>query len=103
MALVFFVYPLAIYLSLCLLPRARAGLGILLAAAALGLVWVTSDPAADDGYARLLVMIGAVPVALAALAQGVRRMIPEGAPGWVWPAVAVGLALSALSVFIMLL
>lgn len=103
MALVFFVYPLAIYASLCLLPRARAGVGIVLAAAALALVWLTNDPGADDGFTRFLVMIGAVPVALAALAQGVRRMIPEGAAGWIWPALAVGLALSALAVFLMLL
>lgn len=103
MALVFFVYPLAIYLSLCLLPRERAGVGLLLAAAALGLVWVTNDPASDDGYTRLLVTIGAVPVVLAAVAQGVRRLIPRDAPGWIWPALAVGLALTALSVFIMML
>lgn len=103
MALVFFLYPLAIYASLCLLPPARAGVGIGLAAAALALVWLTNDGAADDGFARLLVMIGAVPVALAALAQGLRRMIPEGAAGWVWPALAVGLALSALAAFLMLL
>ncbi len=103
MALVFIIYPLAIYVSLCLLPRARARLGIGLAAAALALVWVTNGGAADEGFARFLVMIGAVPVALAALAQGLRRMIPEGAAGWVWPALAVGLALSALAVFLMLL
>ncbi|PLL11769.1 hypothetical protein C0V75_12705 [Tabrizicola sp. TH137] len=103
MALVFIVYPLAIYLSLCLLPKARAGVGILLAAAALALVWFTSDPAADDGYARFLVMVGVVPVVTAALAQGLRRLIPEGAPVWVWPVLAVGLALSALSIFFMLL
>ncbi len=103
MALIFFIYPLAIYVSLCLLPRARARLGIGLAAAALALVWVTNGGAADEGFARLLVMIGAVPVALAALAQGLRRMIPADAAGWVWPALAVGLALSALAVFLMLL
>ena len=103
MALVFFIYPLAIYVSLCLLPKARAGVGIGLAAAALALVWMTNGGAADEGFARLLVMIGAVPVALAALAQGLRRMIPEGAAGWIWPALAVGLALSALSIFLMLL
>lgn len=103
MALVFFLYPLAIYVSLCLLPLARARLGIGLAAAALALVWLTNGGATDDGFARLLVMIGAVPVALAALAQGMRRMIPAGAAGWVWPALAVGLALSALAIFLMLL
>lgn len=103
MALVFLAYPLAIYVSLCLLPKGRSGLGIGLAAAALVLVWLTNDPGADDGFTRFLVMIGAVPVALAALAQGLRRMIPEGAAGWIWPALAVGLALSALSIFLLLL
>lgn len=103
MALVFFIYPLAIYVSLCLLPPARARLGIGLAAAALALVWVTNGGAADEGFAQFLVMIGAVPVALAALAQGMRRMIPEGAAGWVWPALAMGWALSALAIFLMLL
>lgn len=103
MALIFIAFPLAVYVSLCLLPVARAGVGIGLAAAALALVWVTNDPGADEGFARLMVTVGAVPVVLAALAQGVRRMLPVGVAGWVWPALVAGLALSAVAVLIMLL
>jgi hypothetical protein len=103
MALVFRVYPLVLYVSLCALPRARAGMGVALAAAALAVVWLTSDPATDDGFTRLLVMIGSVPVVLAALAQGLRRLLPQDAPGWVWPALVAGLGLSAFLIFFMLL
>lgn len=103
MALVFIAYPLAIYLSLCLLPRGRASVGILLAAAALGLVWFTNDPSTDDGFARLLVTIGVFPVALAALAQGLRGMIPATSPAWLWPALVAGIGLSGVVVFFMLL
>jgi hypothetical protein len=102
MALIFIAYPLAIYISLCLLPKSRSSVGIFLAAAALGLVWVMNDPAQDEGFARFLVMLGAVPVALAALAQGLRRLIPEDAPGWVWPTLVGGVGLSALALFFML-
>lgn len=103
MTLVLIAYPLAIYLSLCLLPRGRAGVGIFLAGAALALVWVTSDPATDDGFARFLVLIGAVPVAMAALAQSLRRMIPDVSPSWIWPALVAGLGLSGIALFFMLL
>lgn len=103
MALIFLAYPLAVYVSLCLLPPARAGIGIALALAALAVVWLTSDPAADEGFSRLMVMLGAAPVALAALAQGLRRLLPVGAGRWVWPALAAGLAMSALALFMMLL
>lgn len=103
MALVLIVYPLVLYVSLCALPRARAGMGVGLAAAALALVWVTNDPADDEGFARFLVMVGAVPVALAALAQGVRRVLPADAAGWVWPVLVAGLGLSAVLIFFMAL
>lgn len=103
MALIFLGFPLAIYLSLCLLPKGREGLGIGLAAAALALVWVTNDPATDGGFARLMVQIGAAAVALAALAQGLRRAIPAGAAGWIWPALMAGLAVSAVMIFLVLL
>ncbi len=103
MALVFIAYPLIVYAALCLLPRAQAGLGLALAAAALALVWFTSGSSEEGEYARLLVGIGAVSVALAALAQGLRRLIPQGAAGWVWPALATGLALSAFAVLFMAL
>lgn len=103
MPVILIAYPLAIYLSLCLLPRGRAKVGIALSTAALALVWVTNDPAQDEGFARFLVMLGAVPVALAALAQGLRLTIPATAPRWVWPALAAGLGLSAVSLFLMLL
>ena len=103
MALVFILYPLAIYASLCLLPRGRAGLGIALAGAALAGVWVMNDPATDDGFTRLLVTVGAVPVVLAAVAQGLRGLIGPEAPGWIWPALAMGLGLSAMLVFLMML
>lgn len=102
MALVFILFPLAVYVSLCLLPRERAGIGIGLAALALAGVWVTSDPAGDEGFARFMVTVAAVPVALAALAQGLRRALPEGGAIWVWPALSAGLALSAFAFFLML-
>ena len=103
MALIFIAYPLAIYLSLCLLPKSRSSIGIILAAAALGLVWIMNDSAGDGGFSRLLVTLGAVPVAFAALAQGLRRLIPDDAAGWVWPALAGGVGLSAIALFFMLL
>lgn len=103
MALVLILYPLVLYISLCALPKGRAGLGIGLAAAALALVWVTNDPAVDDGFTRFLVTVGAVPVALAALAQGVRRVLPADAAGWVWPVLVVGLGLSAFLIFFTML
>lgn len=103
MALVFFAYPLAIYVSLCLLPRGQAALGIALAAVALGGVWVMSNPANDEGYTRLLVTLGAIPVALAALAQGLRRLIRPDSPTWFWPALAAGVALTATAVFLSML
>lgn len=101
MALVFILYPLVLYISLCALPKGRAFMGTGLAATALALVWVTNDPATDDGFTRLLVMVGAVPVALAALAQGLRRLLPADAAGWVWPVLAAGLGLSAFLIFFM--
>jgi hypothetical protein len=103
MALVFILFPLVLYVSLCALPKERVGMGIGLAAAALAVVWLTNDPAGDDGFTRLLVMIGAVPVALAALAQGLRRLLPMEAAGWVWPALVAGLGLSAFLIFFMML
>ena len=103
MALVLVLYPLVLYASLCALPKARAGMGIGLAAAALAVVWVTNDPATDDGFARFLVLLGAASVALAALAQGARRMLPGETAGWVWPALVAGLGLSAVLITVMAL
>ncbi|NBE07640.1 hypothetical protein [Paragemmobacter ruber] len=103
MALVLILYPLAVYASLCLLPRGRAGLGIALAGAALAVVWLMHDPVTDDGFTRFLVILGALPVVLAAVAQGVRGLIGPEAPGWLWPAIAVGLGLSGLLLFILML
>lgn len=103
MGFLLIAYPLAVYLSLCLLPRARAALGVGLAAAALGLVWVISDGGTEAGDAvRFLVLLGAAPVALAALAQALRGVIGANSPRWMWPAVAAGLALTAVFLFFLL-
>ncbi len=103
MGFLLIAYPLAIYLSLCLLPRGRAVPGIALAALALGLVWVVNDPATERGNAiRFLVFLGAAPVAVAALAQALRGVIGPGSPGWMWPVLAGGLALTAVFLFFLL-
>jgi hypothetical protein len=97
------VYPVAVYVSLCLLPRARAALGVGLAVAALGMVWVVNDPATDEGAVRFLVLLGAAPVALAALAQALRGVIAPDSPRWMWPALAGGVALTAVFLFFLLI
>ena len=103
MGLLLMAYPWAVYFSLCLLLRGRAALGVGLAALALGLVWVVVDPATEKGSAvRFLVLLGAAPVALAALAQALRGVIGPGSPRWMWPALAGGLALTAVFLFFLL-
>jgi drug/metabolite transporter (DMT)-like permease len=103
MPMLILAYPVAVYVSLCVLPRERAALGAALAAAALGLVWVMNDPATDRGNAvRFLVLLGAAPVALAALAQALRGVIRPGSPRWMWPALAAGVALTAVFLFFLL-
>lgn len=103
MGFLLMAYPLAVYVSLCLLPRGRAAVGVGLAAAALGLVWVVNDPATDRGNAiGFLVVLGAAPVALAALAQALRGVIGPDSPRWMWPALAGGLALTAVFLFFLL-
>jgi hypothetical protein len=103
MGFLLMAYPLAVYASLCLLPRGRAVLGVGLAALALGLVWVVVDPETDKGNAvRFLVLLGAAPVGLAALAQALRGVIGPDSPRWMWPALAGGLALTAVFLFFLL-
>jgi hypothetical protein len=103
MGFLLMAYPLAVYVSLCLLPRGRAALGVGLAAAALGLVWVVNDPATERGNAiGFLVVLGAAPVALAGLAQALRGVIGPDSPRWMWPALAGGVALTAVFLFFLL-
>lgn len=102
MGVLLIAYPVAVFVSLCLLPRARAALGVGLAVAALGIVWVVNDPAADNGAVRFLVKLGAAPMAVAALAQALRGVIAPDSPRWMWPALAGGVALTAVFLFFLL-
>lgn len=104
MFLVFFVLPVAVYLSLILLPRGRpAALGV--GAAALVLIALTlSAPSDEEGEFRIiLAVIAGIAVALAALAQALRAWVLPENPGWLWPALVLGELVTALMVFMLLL
>jgi hypothetical protein len=101
-ALVFFGLPVAVYLSLCLLPGGRrAAIGIGSAAVLLALLWLRTGAGPEDGFTRLLLAIAAAAVLLAALAQGLRPFLPPARLAW--PGLVAGLALTAFAIFLSLL
>ena len=104
MAQALVLYPLALYLSLCLLPagrRAFAGIGIAaLVLLALGQLW---QPGGDAAAGRVLALAGGAGVGLAAIAQAVRLVLPPppAAPAWAWPAVIGFVASGAVLLLIL--
>lgn len=104
MALIFIALPVAIYLSLALLPRGRpAAMGIVVAALFALALWTLSDPASDEGFGRVIAAVAASGIGLAALVQGLRALLGPGQPVWLYPAMvtlALPLALGALLVLL---
>lgn len=78
--------PLAVYVSLCLLPRGKAAaIGIAVALLAAGLVArVAADP-----LAQMLAMLATGGVAVAAFVQGVRAALGDRLPPYAYPAMCV--------------
>lgn len=78
--------PLAVYVSLCLLPRGKpAAIGIAVALLAAGIVLqMTADP-----LPQVLATLAIGGVAVAALVQGVRAAMGDRLPPYAYPAMAV--------------
>lgn len=88
--------PAAVFLALAAIPMRRALIAFGGAALALAaLWWVAKDDTTEYGSA-LAIMLTASFIA-AALAQGLRRLLPAGRPVWVYPLLVIGgLAAAAL-------
>lgn len=87
--------PVALYVALVMLPQGRlAGGAIVVAALALIGAWVAfrNDP---SGEILAVTGINAGAVTVAALAQAIRARLSAARPRWLYPALAVGLALAA--------
>lgn len=104
MALVFFVLPVAVYLSLCLLPRGQpAAIGIGAAAAVTLALTLTAPPGEEGEFRVILAAIAGIAIALAGIAQAIRARLGPGRPRWVWPAIVGGELVTALMIFLLLL
>lgn len=89
---------LAVYVSLATLqPGTPVKIGLPVSLAVLTVAWFGTDAQSVE---RVLVMFVGGAVALAALVQGLRSLLPADRPGWVYPAVValapLGLALPLL-------
>jgi len=97
MILVFVGIPLVVFLSLALLPRgAPAAIGIAVALAAAGVGWLLAGGGETGAYPRILISSATIGVGMAALAQGGRLFIREGA-GAVYGALMLGIVALALA------
>ena len=86
--------PAAVFLALASVPMRRALLGFGIAALALAaLWWVAKDDTTEYGSA-LAIMLTIAALA-AALAQGLRRLLPAGRPAWAYPLLAIGVLAAA--------
>jgi hypothetical protein len=86
---------LAVYVSLATLqPGAPVKIGLPVSLAVLTMAWFGTDAQSME---RVLVMFAGGAVALAALVQGLRGLLPEKRAGWAYPVMVVlaplGLAL----------
>ena len=96
LALVFIGVPIATYLALAFLPRGRPALyGLLAAALALLVLWVTLGMGSTDSYMVALIGFLFSATARAAIVQMLRRAIGVDKPRWVYPAVVIGVLLLA--------
>jgi len=86
--------PAVLYLALAAVPMRRALIGFGLAALALAaLWWVAKDDTTEYGSA-LAIMLTIAALA-AALAQGLRRLLPTGRPVWVYPLLVIAVLAAA--------
>jgi len=96
LALVFIGLPVAAYLGLASLPRGRPALiGIVVAALAIGGLWVTLGIGSTDSYMIALIGFLFSAASLAAIVQVIRHIIGAGKPRWVYPGVVVAALLAA--------
>ena len=86
---------LAVYVSLAALqPGAPVRIGLPVSLAVLAVAWFGTGP---ETLERVLVMFVGGAVALAAMVQGLRSLLPDTRPGWVYP-VMVALAPTGIAI-----
>lgn len=100
MGAVLLIVPAGIYLSLALLPKGKQALaGIAIAFAASQILWWINVPEGGSGPLATLFTLAQVAMALAAVAQGLRIMLPHDTPRWAYPAiVGAGFAVGAIMI-----
>lgn len=91
--------PVIVYLLTVILPEGRGAFaGVLLAALALGALWVAkavnyapifTGEAASDGLTTALLAIASGALALGAVVQFIRTRLPMNRRGWIYPALAI--------------
>ena len=94
MGAVLLAAPAGIYLSLAMLPRARAALGgIAVAFAASHALWWINVPEDGGGPIAALIRLAQIAMIMAAIVQAVRTFLQPQAQTWLYPViVAAGLA-----------
>ncbi len=85
--------PVLAFIAGAALPPARATVPCLAAAAAVLAAGSLLPGSPENQGARILVLLFAAAIGLAAFVQLLRRLLPGGRPGWLYPAIA-GLALA---------
>ena len=97
MILIFVLLPLAVFVSLSLLPRGRAAAGgIAAAVVVVAALWLRTGEGEEADYTRILLGMAGIGIAMAAAAQGVRVALPADAPGRLYGGVMAGVAGVAL-------